>query len=81
MTVAVPPWLVPLCVVGFAASIAALLIGFVPSSQFGGGNALAYVAIVGGGLVLLGLVVPYLFYRFRKPSWKTADPTVTEQVQ
>jgi glutamate:GABA antiporter len=75
------PWLVPLCVLGFVASIAALLIGFVPSSQFGGGNALVYVLIVGGGLILLGLVVPYLFYRFRKPSWKTADPAVTEQAE
>jgi glutamate:GABA antiporter len=75
------PWLLPLCVLGFAASIAALLIGFVPSSQFGGGNAVVYVAIVGGGLILLGLVVPYLFYRFRKPSWQTADPSVTEAVE
>jgi glutamate:GABA antiporter len=75
------PWLVPLCVVGFASSIAALLIGFVPSSQFGGGNAAVYVAIVGGGLILLGLVVPYLFYRFRKPSWQTADPSVTRAVE
>ncbi|RZK94038.1 MAG: amino acid permease, partial [Rhodococcus sp. (in: high G+C Gram-positive bacteria)] len=33
------PMLVGLCGVGFAASLAALLIGFVPPSQFGGGNA------------------------------------------
>jgi amino acid transporter len=64
------PWLVGLCVVGFAASLAALLIGFVPSSQFGGGSTWLYVLIVGGGALGLGLLVPFLFYRARKPSWK-----------
>ena len=34
------PMLVGLCGVGFAASLAALLVGFVPPSQFGGGNPL-----------------------------------------
>jgi amino acid transporter len=71
------PALLLLCVVGFAASTAALVIGFVPSSQFGGGSTLTYVAIVGGGLVIVGLLVPFLFYRLRKPSWKTADPAAT----
>jgi amino acid transporter len=70
------PMLVTLCVVGFLASLAALFIGFVPSSQFGGGSAGAYILIVGGGLLIVGLLVPFLFYRFRKPSWKTADAAV-----
>ncbi|GAA2852666.1 APC family permease [Actinoplanes cyaneus] len=65
------PMLTALCGVGFAASLAALLIGFVPSSQFGGGNVGVYLAIVAGGALGLGLLVPYLFYRLRKPSWKT----------
>jgi amino acid transporter len=64
------PWLLLLCVVGFIASLAALLIGFVPSSQFGGGSTWLYVLIVGGGALGLGLLVPFLFYRARKPSWK-----------
>jgi glutamate:GABA antiporter len=67
------PMLVGLCGVGFAASLAALLVGFVPPSQFGGGNAGVYFLIVGGGALGLGLLVPYLFYRFRKPSWKQPD--------
>jgi amino acid transporter len=67
------PALPLLCTVGFLASIAAMAIGFVPSSQFGGGSVLAYVGIVAGGLVLLGLLVPYAFYRLRKPSWRGAD--------
>jgi amino acid transporter len=64
------PMLVGLCGVGLAASAAALLIGFVPPSQFGGGSGLTYFLIVGGGALGLGLLVPFLFYRFRKPSWK-----------
>jgi amino acid transporter len=66
------PMLTALCGIGFAASLAALLIGFVPSSQFGGGSAGLYLAIVAGGALGLGLLVPYVFYRMRKPSWKTA---------
>ncbi|GIF21923.1 amino acid transporter [Actinoplanes tereljensis] len=68
------PMLVGLCGVGFAASLAALLIGFVPPSQFGSGSVGTYVAIVAGGALGLGLLVPYLFYRFRKPSWRTEAP-------
>jgi amino acid transporter len=72
------PMLVGLCGVGFAASLAALLIGFVPPSQFSGGSPGVYVLIVGGGALGLGLLVPFLFYRFRKPSWKLADAEEVE---
>src|SRR4029453_1662568 len=65
------PALTLICVVGFAASAAALLIGFVPPTQTGG-SPLTYVAIVGSGALGLGLLVPYLLLRFRKPSWKQA---------
>ena len=64
------PMLIGLCGVGFAASLAALLVGFIPPSQFGGGYPWIYLLIVGGGALGLGLLVPFLFYRFRKPSWK-----------
>jgi amino acid transporter len=69
------PMLIGLCGVGFAASLAALLVGFVPPSQFGGGDPIVYFLIVGGGALGLGLLVPFLFYRFRKPSWKQPDET------
>lgn len=72
------PMLVGLCGVGFAASLAALLIGFVPPSQFSGGSTGLYVLIVGGGALGLGLLVPFLFYKLRKPSWKL--PEAAEEV-
>jgi amino acid transporter len=67
------PMLVGLCGIGFAASLAALLVGFVPPSQFGSGNAGMYVLVVGGGALGLGLLVPYLFYRFRNPAWRQQE--------
>ncbi len=62
-----------ICTVGFVASAAAILIGFVPPSQFENGNTAAYVGLILAGTVLLGLLPPWLFLRFRKPSWKSAD--------
>ena len=67
------PALTFLCVVGFLASAAAIVIGFVPPSQFESGSALAYGALILAGTVLLGLVPPWLFLKLRKPSWKTAE--------
>jgi glutamate:GABA antiporter len=67
------PILGTLCGVGFAASLAALLIGFIPPSQFESGNPAIYLLIVAGGALGLGLLVPFLFYRFRKPSWKLPE--------
>lgn len=67
-----------LCVVGLLSSLAALAIGFVPPSQFGGGNVWSYVAIVGAGLVILGLLIPFAFLKLRKPGWRTAPASATE---
>lgn len=67
------PLLTALCVVGFVASALAMIIGFIPSSQFGGGSSWAYIGIVGGGLLLLGVVIPFAFLKARKPSWRQAD--------
>src|SRR5689334_6101065 len=65
------PALTFLCVVGFLASAAAILIGFVPPSQFDYGSTGAYLGLILAGTVLLGLLPPWLFLRFRKPSWKS----------
>jgi len=66
-----------LCVMGFVASTAAILIGFVPPSQFGDGNGVAYAGLILAGTFLIGLLPPWLFLRFRKPHWKRAEPEVT----
>ncbi|MEV0649686.1 APC family permease [Phytomonospora sp. NPDC050363] len=76
------PALVLLCVVGLLSSLAAMAIGFVPSSQFGGGSAVTYVAIVAGGLIIVGLLIPFLFLKLRKPSWQTvADDATTNAIE
>jgi hypothetical protein len=67
------PVLTFLCVVGFLASAAAIVIGFVPPSQFESGSAIAYGALILAGTVLLGLLPPWLFLKLRKPGWKTAE--------
>ena len=48
------PMLVGMCGIGFAASLAALLVGFIPPSQFSDGNGGLYFLIVGGGALGLG---------------------------
>ena len=53
-----------------ASSAAAILISFVPPSQFGGGSPAVFVLIVGGGILLLGAVIPFLLVKLRKPSWQ-----------
>lgn len=75
------PLLVTLCVVGFVASLAALLVGFIPPSQFASGDLWVYLVIVGGGALGLGLLVPFLFYRFRKPSWKQPDVSAQTEAE
>jgi hypothetical protein len=72
------PALSLLCIVGLLASAAAFFIGFVPPSQFEGGNTATYIAIVGGGVLLIGFILPGATYALRKPSWKTAEAGLDE---
>jgi amino acid transporter len=73
------PLLFVLCGVGFVASLAALFIGFVPPSQFGGGSPVVYTVIVGAGVFGIGLLVPFLFYKLRKPHWR--DTSIVAEVE
>jgi len=66
------PFLPVLVGVGIAATIAAFVIGFVPPSQFGGGDPVAYAVLILVGVALIGFAIPLAFYWARKPSWKTA---------
>jgi glutamate:GABA antiporter len=72
------PALTILCVLGFLSSLAAILISFVPPSQLGTTSPAAYIFFVGGGIILLGVIVPLLFLWLRKPSWKLAAAPVEE---
>ncbi|MFJ6727752.1 APC family permease [Streptomyces sp. NPDC091281] len=72
------PALHVMCTVGLLASVAALAIGFVPPSQFGDGSVWSYVLMIGSGLVVLGLLIPWAFLKFRKPGWR--DPEAAAQV-
>ena len=44
-----------------------------PPSQFESGSAVAYGALILAGTGLIGLLPAWLFLRFQKPSWKTAE--------
>ena len=58
--------------IGGIASVLAILIGFVPPSQFGHTSPVVYGLFILLGIVLIGVAPPLLLYRLRKPSWKTA---------
>lgn len=70
-----------LCVLGFMASVAAILIGFVPPSQFESGNPALYAGIILAGTFLIGLLPPVLFLKFQKPHWKATDTQPDSEVQ
>jgi glutamate:GABA antiporter len=72
------PALTLLCAVGFLSSLAAVAISFVPPSQLTFSTA-GYLFFVGGGIVLLGVIIPLLLLWLRKPSWKTEE-AVPEEV-
>jgi amino acid transporter len=67
------PALALLCVVGALSSVAALAIGFIPPSQFGHLNPVAYGLLILGGILLIGVLPPFLLDRLRKPGWKSTE--------
>jgi putative glutamate/gamma-aminobutyrate antiporter len=71
------PALTLLCATGFIASVMAIIIGFVPPSQFENNSAGLYALLILAGTALLGLLPPWLFLRLRKPSWKVTEEEAT----
>jgi glutamate:GABA antiporter len=61
-----------LCLVGGVSSVGALVIGFVPPSQFSHSNPLMYAVLILAGILAIGIVPPLLLDRLRKPGWKAA---------
>ena len=62
-----------LCLIGGLSSVAALVIGFIPPSQFGHSNPVTYAALILAGVLAIGIVPPLLMDRLRKPGWKAAS--------
>jgi glutamate:GABA antiporter len=67
-----------LCLTGAVSSVAALVIGFIPPSQFGNSNKLEYAALILAGILAIGIVPPLLMDRFRKPGWKAAGASAPQ---
>jgi glutamate:GABA antiporter len=59
-----------LCLLGAVSSVAALVIGFIPPSQFGHLNPFTYVVLILAGILAIGILPPLLMDRLRKPAWK-----------
>jgi len=54
-------------------SVAALVIGFIPPSQYGSSDPLLYAILLVAGILIVGILPPLLMDRFRKPGWKAAS--------
>ncbi len=74
------PCLSLLCLVGGVSSAVALIIGFIAPSQFGHSNWLLYALFVLGGLLVIGIVPPFLMDRLRKPEWVVAGSAPTPEL-
>ncbi|MFC6880607.1 MULTISPECIES: APC family permease [Actinomadura] len=72
------PGLYALCALGLLASAAAFAAGFVAPSRLGGGDPLVYAGVVAGGTGAVGLLVPLLFLKLRRPGWKLDDAGAPE---
>jgi amino acid transporter len=59
-----------LCLVGALSSVTAFVFGFIPPSQFGNMNHVVYAALILVGILVIGILPPFLMDRFRKPGWK-----------
>ena len=63
-----------LCLIGIMSAAAALVIGFVPPSQFGHSDPVVYAVLILAGILTIGVLPPLLMDRLRRPQWKaTAD--------
>ncbi|MBE6217202.1 MAG: amino acid permease [Bacteroidales bacterium] len=58
--------------VGFGGSLLAFVLSFIPPAQINtGSNAVWYSVLVVGCIVMV--VIPFIIYRLRKPSWRDPD--------
>ena len=71
------PALPLIAVVGILAAISAIVLGLTPPSGYTSTPAVEYAAIVGAGVLVLG-IPPQFIYRFRRPSWSTDAEAIEE---
>jgi glutamate:GABA antiporter len=64
-----------LCLLGGLSSVAALVIGLIPPSQFGHLNPVIYAILMLAGILLIGVLPPLLLDRLRKPGWRAESVT------
>jgi amino acid transporter len=58
--------------VGFAGSLLAFVLSFIPPGQIQtGSNTVWYTVLISGCIVMV--VIPYIIYAMRKPSWHDND--------
>jgi len=62
-----------LCLIGIVSAAAALVIGFVPPSQFGHSDPIVYAVLILAGILLIGVLPPLLMDRFRRRQWETTS--------
>jgi len=62
-----------LCLTGITSAAAALVIGFVPPSQFGHSDRLVYAVLILAGILTIGILPPLLMDRLRRPQWKATS--------
>jgi putative glutamate/gamma-aminobutyrate antiporter len=58
--------------VGLAGSLVAIAFSFIPPKQIATGSPAIYVGILIAGCIIFA-VIPFLFFAFHKPSWKSPD--------
>jgi amino acid transporter len=74
------PALILLCLLGAISSVAALVIGFIPPSQFGHSNPVTYAVLILAGIFAIGILPPVLMDRLRKPGWKAQSGRAAPQL-
>ena len=57
---------------GFCGSLLAFILSFIPPAQISTGSPTTWVTILVVGCVVV-VVVPFIIYAMRKPSWKSSD--------
>ena len=58
--------------VGFAGSLLAFVLSFIPPGQINIGSTTVWYAVLIAGCVIM-VIIPFIIYATRKPSWK--DPS------